>query len=126
VAITTFAVHRIRDLEVTKEVFVAPRVDVDAHVAKAFGIFVSDREEDVEILFAADIAWRIEERTYHPDEQKERLANGTLRYRVRSSAQWEILPWVQSFSPLSELVSPASWREVLRANLDATRARYPT
>jgi len=124
--ITTLAVHRIRELELTSDVFVAPKVDVDAHVKKAFGIFVSDQEEDVEIHFDAEIAWRVEERTYHPDEQKERMPDGRLRYRVRSSAQWEIVPWVQSFGPLAELVGPASWRQILRTNLDATCARYRT
>ena len=111
--ITTLAVHRIRDLEVTDETFAAPRVDVDAHVAKAFGIFVSDHEEDVEIVFDAEIAWKVEERTFHPAERKERSPDGTLRYRVRSSAQWEIIPWVQSFGALAELVAPASWRASL-------------
>ena len=42
---------------------------------------------------------------------KARLPDGRLRYRLRSSAQWEIVPWVQSFGPLAELVSPAGWRE---------------
>lgn len=122
--ITTLAVHRIRELEMGTEVFASPRVDVDAHVAKAFGIFVSDQEEDVEILFDAEIAWRVEERTFHPNEAKERLEDGRLRYRVRSSAQWEILPWVQSFGAFAELVGPASWRETLRASLEAMSARY--
>ncbi len=122
--ITTLAVHRIRDLEVTGKEFARPRVDVDSHVAKAFGIFVSDEEEDVEVHFDAEIAWRVEERTYHPTERKERLADGTLRYRVRSSAQWEIIPWVASFGPLAELVAPASWRELLRTSTQATLRRY--
>lgn len=122
--ITTLAVQRIRELEVTSDVFTAPRVDVEAHVAKAFGIFVSDEEEDVEVLFDAEIAWRVEERTYHPDEQKERLPDGRLRYRVRSSAQWEVIPWVASFGPLAELVAPTSWRELLRTNIEATLRRY--
>src|SRR5690348_7743817 len=76
--ITTLAVHRIRALEVTPEVFPPPRADVDGHVAKAFGIFVSDREEDVEIVFDAEIAWKVEERTFHPSERKERRADGKL------------------------------------------------
>ncbi len=123
--ITTLAVHRIRDLDVTTEQFAKPRVDVDAHVAKAFGIFVSDEEQDVEIRFDAEIAWRVEERTYHPAERKQRLPDGSLRYQVRSSAQWEIIPWVASFGPLAELVAPTSWRELLRTNIDATLRRYP-
>jgi predicted DNA-binding transcriptional regulator YafY len=122
--ITTLAVHRIKDLEVTTEQFAAPRVDVDAHVSKAFGIFVSDAEEEVEVHFDADIAWRVEERTFHPNETKERLPDGALRYRVRTSAQWEILPWVQSFGPLAELVSPKSWRETLQHNVAAVMQRY--
>lgn len=122
--ITTLAVHRIRDLETTAVTFAPPRLDVDAHVAKAFGIFVSDQEEDVEIVFDAEIAWRVEERTFHPRERKERQPDGSLRYRVRSSAQWEIIPWVQSFGALAELVAPASWRASLRASIEAMHARY--
>ncbi len=116
--ITTLAVHRIRNLEGSEEAFTIPRL------AKAFGIFVSDQEEDVEIHFDAEIAWRIEERTFHPSEIKERLADGTLRYRLRSSAQWEIVPWVQSHGARAELVAPASWRDVLKKNVELTLARY--
>jgi predicted DNA-binding transcriptional regulator YafY len=124
--ITTLAVQRIRELEVTSEVFLVPRVDVDGHVRRAFGIFVSDTEEDVEILFDKEIGWRVEERTYHPDERKTRLADGRLRYQVRTSAQWEIVPWVLSFGPLAELVKPASWRETVTSSSAATMALYST
>jgi predicted DNA-binding transcriptional regulator YafY len=122
--IATLAVHRIRRLEVSSTTFALPRVDVDAHIHKAFGIFVSNDEVDVEVLFDREIAWKVEERTFHPDERKERLRDGTLRYLVRTSAQWEIIPWVQSFGPLAELVAPAGWRESLRGNLEAALERY--
>jgi predicted DNA-binding transcriptional regulator YafY len=122
--ITTLAVHRIRALEESEEAFTVPRLDIEGHITKAFGIFVSDQEEDVEIHFDAEIAWRIEERTYHPFEIKERLADGTLRYRLRSSAQWEIVPWVQSHGARAELVAPASWRDIVRKNAELTLARY--
>lgn len=124
--VTTLAVHRIRDAEVTRTTFAPPRVDVDGHIAKAFGIFVSDQEEDVEILFDAEIAWRVEERTFHPDERKERRPDGVLRYSIRTSAQWEIIPWVQSFGAAAELVAPTSWRSLVRANAEAMLARYVT
>lgn len=124
--ITTLAVYRIQDVEVTGAAFAPPRVDVDGHIAKAFGIFVSDKEEDVEIVFDAEIAWRIEERTFHPDERKQRRPDGSLRYSIRTSAQWEIIPWVQSFGSLAELVAPVSWRSSVRTNAEATLARYGT
>ncbi len=122
--ITTLAVQRIRDLEPTTTTFTPLRLDVDGHVSKAFGIFVSDREEDVEIVFDKEIAWRIEERTFHPHESKQRESDGRLRYRVRSSAQWEIIPWVQSFGALAELVKPQSWRQSLKGNVEAMLATY--
>ncbi len=122
--ITTLAFHRVRKLEVSNEAFVAPRVDVDAHTSKAFGIFVSDQEEDVEIVFDAEVAWSVEERRFHPSERKERRPDGALVYRLRSSAQWEIIPWVQSFGALAELVAPLNWRAALRANVEAMMLRY--
>lgn len=122
--ITTLAVQRIHELEKLDETFTPPKLDVDAHVEKAFGIFVSDQEEDVHVVFDPEIAWRIEERTFHPKEKTERDADGRLHYRVRSSAQWEIIPWVQSFGALAELVAPASWRESLRRNVEAMLATY--
>jgi predicted DNA-binding transcriptional regulator YafY len=123
--IATFAVHRIQELEKTAASFEPPAgPDVDEAISKAFGIFVSDLMEEVEILFDKDIAWRIEEQTFHPDEQKHRREDGALVYRIRSSAQWEIIPWVRSFGPLAELMAPREWRDELRANLEAAVARY--
>lgn len=123
--IATFAVHRIQRLDQTDTMFEPPRgLDVDEYISRGFGIFVSDLEEEVEILFDKEIAWRIEEQTFHPNETKHRREDGTLVYRVRSSAQWEIIPWVRSFGALAELVAPRVWRDELHANLEAAAARY--
>jgi predicted DNA-binding transcriptional regulator YafY len=122
--ITTLAVQRFQEVEVTREAFATPKLDVDDHIRRAFGIFVSDSEEDVEILFEADIAWRIAERTYHPDERKTPEPDGRLRYQVRSSSQWEIVPWVLSFGPLATLVRPDSWRTAVIDALRSTLPRY--
>ncbi len=122
--ITTLAVHRIQELEVLGDTFAPPRVDVDAHARQAFGIFVSDDVQDVEVLFDKEIAWRVEERTFHPDERKERLEDGRLRYQVRSSAQWEIVPWVLSFGSMAELVAPTPWREAIAESVAELVERY--
>ena len=122
--VATLAVHRVRDIEVTDETFPAPRTDLDAHARKAFGIFVSSAEEEVEIRFEPEIAWRIEERTYHPDETKTREPDGGLLYRVRSSAQWEIIPWVLSFGSLATLVKPEPWRAAIAELLTHMTPRY--
>ena len=122
--ITTMAVHRVRSLEVTSDEFAPPRADVPGHVRKAFGIFVSEEEETVEVIFDQEVAWLIEERTFHPDEIKERLDDGRLRYTIQSSAQWEVIPWVLSYGGHAELVAPEAWRAAARDSLQAALARY--
>lgn len=51
---------------------------------------------------------------------KEWRAERCARLPIRSSAQGEIVPWVQSFGPPAELIAPLGWRYALRANVDAT------
>ncbi len=113
-AVITIAIHRILELRESRTTFPPPRADVDGVAQRAFGIYEhSGQEEDVEILFSEHFAWKVEERTYHPDETKERLPDGRLRYTIRSSAQWEIIPWVLKFGGEAELVSPKQWRAEL-------------
>ncbi len=112
--VSTFAVQRFESVTVDEESFPSPRVNVEDHVRRAFGIWVSDDgEEEIEILFDAETAWRIEERVFHPDEKKERLEDGQLRYTLKTNAQWEVIPWVLSFGAHAELVSPVKWRACL-------------
>lgn len=126
--ITTLAVQRIQRLEVTADEFATPRIDVEAHMRKAFGIFVansaSGEETDVEVVFDKQIAWRVEEQTFHPDEVKRRLEDGRLVYTIRSSAQWEIIPWVLSFGSLAVLEKPTHWREVIADTIAAMTSMY--
>jgi predicted DNA-binding transcriptional regulator YafY len=122
--ITTLAVHRIRALEVSKVTFAAPRVDLEAHMLRSFGIFASADEHDVEIHFAADVAWLVEERVFHPHEAKRRRPDGVLVYTLRSSAKAEILPWVQSWGARATLVAPAAWQAELATTLRAAAAQY--
>ena len=113
--LATFTVHRILKWTASQKSFPPSRRDVEAAIRPAFGIFTHEADtEAVEILFSSEFAWRVEERVYHPDERKVRLPDGRLRYQIRSSSKWEIIPWVLGFGGAAELVKPASWREELR------------
>jgi hypothetical protein len=43
--------------------FLAPR-HLATEMRNAFGIFVADKSEDVEVVFSSAVAWRIEERMH--------------------------------------------------------------
>ena len=123
--VRTFAVHRFVEIDALPRSFTPPTVDLVAETRRAFGVFSHARDEaEVEILFSPEFAWMIAERVFHPDESKERLPDGRLRYRVRSSAKWEIIPWVLRFGGEAELIAPIAWREEIRARTAALRERH--
>ena len=107
------AVHRIVAIEQTATTYTPPR-DLVEMTRRAFGIYHDDGpSQEVEIHFSARIAWLLDERIFHPDELKDRLASGGIRYRIRSTAMHEIVRWVLQFGGDAVLVSPASWRDEL-------------
>ena len=110
------AVHRIVELEPTGSQYALPRLDLASAMRRAFGIFDDHSDaQDVEVHFSAQIAWLITERVFHPDELKQALPDGSIRYRIRSTAQQEIVRWVLQFGGEAALVSPDAWRvEVAR------------
>lgn len=61
---------------------------------------------------------------FHPDEKKERLEDGRLRYSLRTSAQWEIIPWVLSFGANAELARPEAWRSTMKETLSNLNSVY--
>ena len=56
--------------------------------------------------------------------ESQRLPDGRLRYRIRTSAQWEIIPWVLSFGANAELVSPEAWRSTMKDTLSSLNSVY--
>ncbi|MBI5493511.1 MAG: WYL domain-containing transcriptional regulator [Deltaproteobacteria bacterium] len=121
--VRTYAVHRIRWLEVTDAPFDEPRVDLAAHVEHAFGVFI-EPPTDVEVRFAPEVARYVTERTFHPREEKLRLEDGSIRYRVRAGGRLEIVAWVLGFGGAAELVSPAEWRADVLRGAERLRAAH--
>ena len=118
------AVQRIQAIEPTGSTFKAPPVDTEEVARRAFGVFVGRDVLEVEIHFAPEMARHLRERVFHPDETKEPLPNGGVRYRVRTAARWEVVAFVQRFGGLAELVAPEAWREDVRRGAEAMVERH--
>ena len=69
---------------------------------------------DVEVLFDAQVARYVTERTFHPSESKEALPDGRVRYLVRAGGKNEVVARVLSFGGAAALVKPAEWRDEVR------------
>lgn len=122
--VSVMAVHRILAAEATKRAFPVPRVDLDAVARKAFGIFIGEVEEEVEVIFEAKIARVAEERIFHPDERKQLLPDGRLRFQLKTAARLEVISWVLHYGDGAELKKPAAWRADVAAAARALVARH--
>ncbi len=111
-ALRLFAVERIVSLGVSAERFeVAEDYHPEQLTGTAFGLIDEGDDYDLELLFAAEIAYLVAERIWHPQQQLETLADGRVRLCFKASGEKEILAWIYSFIPHVEIVRPAALRQ---------------
>lgn len=122
--VRTFAVGRIRRLELTDARFEVPAdFDFEARVGTAFGV-VAEPPMKVRILFDRRWADWVAERTWHPSQQLVRRRGGALELTMEVGGAAEVRSWVLSFGAGAEVLEPAALREEVRAELARAAARY--
>jgi len=90
----------------------------------SFGIFVDDEETDVELLFDADEAHYVRERTWHPSQSFEEADDGRTRMQVRVRGTFELLRWILGRSSSAEIVAPTALRKKAARILRAAAKRH--
>jgi predicted DNA-binding transcriptional regulator YafY len=119
-AIRTFKVERILDLSLTARTFEAPEAGPLARMLRrAWDIIADQPETEVVLRFAAAVAPRVREATWHPSQQVRELPDGSIEWRARVAGTVEIRLWILSWGDEVEVLAPAD----LRANVAETLAR---
>jgi len=122
--IRTFAVQRIRALEVTGRRF-EPRADFDfdAYTGSSFGV-VAEPALKVRIRF--DPRWRtyVEEHIWHPSQSLEPTRGGGVLLAMQVGGTAELRQWILSFGAGAEVLEPEALRQEVRAELEGALARY--
>ena len=122
--IGAFAVERIGKIEVSEQGFEVPAdFDPSAYARGAFGI-AGGKPEPVEIVFDAEMAGYIQERVWHESQQIEEGPNGSVVLRMSVAPGFELKSWIKGFLPHVRVVKPASLREEIARDLDASRAAF--
>jgi len=124
-AIRTFKLERIGRLTVTPDVFAAPPDGViEEALEQAWGIIADQGAAEVELRFAAPVASRVEETTWHSTQVIRREADGSLTWRATVSGTIEIRSWILSWGPDVEVVGPPALREEVARLTAAAADRY--
>ncbi|HOS98322.1 MAG TPA: WYL domain-containing protein [Deltaproteobacteria bacterium] len=119
------AVHRLKRVELTGEVFEYPTdYDFERIYNQNFGI-IKDRAFPVEVEFTGLSARYVSERFWSPDQRISRLGDATVRISFSVSSLREFLSWVLSFGEEARILKPESCVLEMRGMLARMREHYP-
>jgi len=121
--VRTFAVERVQKIEVLDQGFENPADFSPSEYARsAFGIS-GGRPETVELVFDAEMAGYIRERTWHESQSLQDQEDGSVKLVMDVAPGFELKAWIKGFLPHVTVVRPAGLREEILREIDAARAR---
>jgi predicted DNA-binding transcriptional regulator YafY len=126
-AIRDFHAGRITRLSTTTRTFTPPADwDVQAYLQRGFGMFRGGQDVQVELVFDADQARYIRERTFHPTQQRQDLPDGGLRltFETTEAALEQVARWLMQYGPHARALRPPALRAMLRERLRQAAALY--
>lgn len=123
--VRTFAVPRVQQVSLLEETF-TPTGDLpDEAFPHSLGVY-SGPPEDVQIAFDASTAPYVQSRTWHPSQQVDVQADGSVTLTFRVSIDRALRSWVLSFGASARVLRPVSLAEELAHEHHAASQRYAT
>ncbi len=124
-AIRTFAVERVQQVEVREAGFEMPKDFSPSEYARsAFGIF-GGKAETIELVFSAEIAGYVRERTWHESQALGDEPDGGVRLTLQVAPSFDLKSWIKGFLPHVQVVRPAGLRHEIARELEAARRAFP-
>ncbi len=124
-AIRVFKVERILSAELLKTKFeVRDDFDPYRHLATAWGIIGGREPTEVRLRFAAGVRRRVRESDWPGADEAVDTSDGGCELTVQVSNPLEMLPWIRSWGPACEVLSPAQLRKQVAGDMRAAAARY--
>jgi predicted DNA-binding transcriptional regulator YafY len=123
--VRTFAVERIQKMEVLDQGFdIPPDFNPSEYARAAFGI-AGGKAEAVELVFGAEMAGYIRERSWHESQTLVEEPDGGVRLLMNVAPGFELKAWIKGFLPHVSVVRPAGLREEIARELEASRSAFP-
>ena len=122
--IRIFAVDRIKKIRLTEDTFEVPEdFDVDSFMRASFGVF-HGKPEKVKILFSADIADYIREKTWHESQKLTDRADGSVLFEAEVACTREFRAWVMRWGAKARVMAPAKLRDDIQSEATEMMAAY--
>lgn len=123
-SVKVFAVPRMKDAQMTSKPYEAPRVNPEKFFESSFGVFRSERPEQIVIRFSAPVAAFVRERRWHSTQQIVNLEGGRIQLRIEAGITPDLVQWVLGFGEYAEVTEPGELRAQLQKAAQAVLDRY--
>jgi len=120
----TFKIERIQSASLTPEIFEGSSVTIARELLTAWDVISDEPLQQVVVRFAPDVAARAAETRWHPSQEVEAQADGSLVWQARVSGLREVRSWILGWGGDVEVLEPAELRDWVRAELEGAAARY--
>ena len=105
-----YRLHRITDIELTKETFDKGNFDIKEYANRSFGVYQNEIIK-VELLFSADVAEDVLNFNFHPTQKVKRNEDGTVSVKFKASGNLQILWHLFTWGESVQIISPRSLRK---------------
>ena len=124
-AMRTFALMRMRNLEIRAEQFELPRkFDPNEYLRGSLGVFKGGGDYEIVIEFDAWAADLLRGRRWHASQELTELGNGRMRLRLRLNNIEEAERWVLSWGSHATVTAPPALVERMLRTATDLRDRY--
>jgi proteasome accessory factor B len=124
-ALRTFKVERIGQAALTAQTFEPPDAATTTSALRAAWDIIADQPlTEVMLRFAAGVADRVRETTWHPTQAVEVEQDGSLRWTATVSGTIEVRLWILSWGDDVEVLAPETLRDDVAATHRRAAARY--
>ena len=113
--VRTFHLGRIATLEeMTKRFRVPKSFSLEDYFGQAWRLIREDKTYDVAVRFSSRVAKNVAEIDWHPSQEVEWEADGSIVFRARVAGVKEISWWILGYGREAEVIAPPELRELIR------------
>jgi len=120
-----FKVERIQKATLLESEFEPTHTfDPYDYLAHSWGIMGGEKVEEVTLRFTPDVAYRVRESFWPGLVSLTAESDGGIRLRVRVKHIVEMKPWIRSWGPECEVISPEELRQEIASDMTEAGRRY--
>ncbi len=125
--IRTFKLDRLERAQMLDQSYEIPsNFDANAYLSNSWGIMRGKQLYEVVLQFSPNVSALVRERTWHPSQSIDELADGGLLLTVHISDPREMRPWIRSWGADVEVLAPSGLRAEMAEHAQRLAEQYQT